>query len=39
MIIEGNEKEIEAMEQFHKGNRTGRTAVTRRIRSCIQRGI
>ena len=21
MIIEGNEKEIEAMEQFHKGNR------------------
>ena len=30
MIIEGNEKEIEA---------TGRTAVTRRIRSCIQRGI
>lgn len=39
MIIEGNEKEIEAMEQFHKGNRQEGLQVTRRIRSCIQRGI
>ena len=39
MIIEGNEKEIEAMEQFHKGNRQEGLRLQGKIRSCIQRGI
>ena len=36
MVIENNPKELAAMKKFHEGNRA---AVTRRIRSCIQRGI
>ena len=39
MIIEGNRKEVEAMKQFHKGNRQEGIAVTRRICRCFQRGI
>lgn len=39
MIIEGNQKELDAMKEFHKGNRQEGAETAGGIRGRIPRGI